>query len=488
MKNRLFFFANYEGRRDAQGTSVLRTVPSATLRAGNLVYLCDDPTQCPGGTVNGVSGVQPGYYALGPDQIKAMDPLHIGISPAVMSLLQQYPGANENAGDGSNTLGYRFSSNADSSFNTYIARLDYHITSNGSQTLFARGEAQNFKQPGQQQFPGQSASTTVLDDSKGLTIGLTSLISPRLINDFRWGFVRQGGNNEGVSQDPAVLLDGIDSLVPFTRSIIPIVPVNQFTETLNWTHKNHTFEFGADLFFIRNNHTSYANSFSDVRTNAVYLNTGGIAGTSSPLDPANNGFPAVNGNFGPNYDSAATIAMGIFPEGDGHYNFARDGSALPQGAPINRRYAVNDYEFYGQDTWRATPRLTITYGLRWVLEAPPYETNGYQVAPCVQAASGGCTNQNAADWFNKTGSLSRFRPARERCGRNIFHPRRAQESRPRPVELGPQEFLSAHCRGLVSRHRRGMGLKNFGQERSILGARWIQHHVRPLRHSHRQQL
>jgi len=406
MKNRLFFFANYEGRRDAQGTSVLRTVPSATLRAGNLVYLCDDPTQCPGGTVNGVSGVQPGYYALGPDQIKAMDPLHIGISPAVMSLLQQYPGANENAGDGSNTLGYRFSSNADSSFNTYIARLDYHITSNGSQTLFARGEAQNFKQPGQQQFPGQSASTTLLDDSKGLTIGLTSLINPRLINDFRWGFVRQGGNNEGVSQDPAVLLDGIDSLVPFTRSIIPIVPVNQFTETLNWTHKNHTFEFGTDLFFIRNNHTSYANSFSDVRTNAVYLNTGGIAGTSSPLDPANNGYPAVNGNFGPNYDSAATIAMGIFPEGDGHYNFARDGSALPQGAPINRKYAVNDYEFYGQDTWRATPRLTVTYGLRWVLEAPPYETNGYQVAPCVQAASGGCTNQNAADWFNKTGSLA----------------------------------------------------------------------------------
>jgi len=406
MKNRLFFFANYEGRRDAQGTSALRTVPSATLRAGDLVYLCDDATQCPGGTVNGVSGVQPGYYALGPDQIKAMDPLHIGISPAVMSLLQQYPAANENAGDGSNTLGYRFSSNADSSFNTYIARLDYHITSNGSQTLFARGEAQNFKQPGEQQFPGQSARTTVLDDSKGLTIGLTSLISPRLINDFRWGFVRQGGNNKGVSQDPAVLLDGIDSLTPFTRSIIPIVPVNQFTETLNWTHKNHTFEFGTDLFLIRNNHTSYANSFSDVRTNAVYLNTGGIAGTSSPLDPGNNGFPAVNGNFGPNYDSAATIAMGIFPEGDGHYNFARDGSALPQGTPINRKYAVNDYEFYGQDTWRATPRLTVTYGLRWVLEAPPYETNGYQVAPCVQAASGGCTKQNAADWFNHTGSLA----------------------------------------------------------------------------------
>jgi hypothetical protein len=412
-KNRLFFFSNYEGRRDAQGTSVLRDVPSPTLRAGNLVYLCQrntdgslDTTACPGGTVNGVSGVQPGYYALGPNQIRGMDPLGIGPSPAVLKLLNQYPGANENAGDGSNILGYRFASNADSSFNTYITRLDYHITPNGSETLFLRGETQNFKEPGLQQFPGQSASTTLLDDSKGLTVGLTSLLSPRLINDFHWGFIRQGGQNAGTSQSPAVLLSGLDNLVPFTRSTTSFVPINQFTDSLNWTRKNHTFEFGTDLFLIRNNRISYANSFSDVQTNAVYLNTGGIANTSSPLDPAVNGYPAVDSNFGPNYDSATTILMGIFPEGDGIYNFTRNGTALAQGTPINRRYAINDYEFYGQDTWRMTPRLTVTYGLRWVLEAPPYETNGLQVAPCVEAASGGCTKQNVADWFNHSAALA----------------------------------------------------------------------------------
>ena len=411
-KNRVFFFSNYEGRRDAQGTSVLRTVPSAALRAGNLVYLCADPSACPGGNVNGVN-VQAGYYAINSAQIKAIDPLGIGPNAAVESVLNQYPASNENAGDGVNTLGYRFASNADSSFNTYITRLDYHITGNGSESLFARGEMQNFKEPGEQQFPGQSAATTVLDDSKGLTIGLTSLISPRLINDFHWGYIRQGGQQAGVSQDPAVLLNGIDNLVPFTRSTTFFVPVNQFSDSLNWTRKNHTFEFGTDLFLIRNNHTSYANSFSDVQTNVVYLNTGGIANDNSPLDPHNNinpatgqYYPQVDSNFGPNYDSATAILLGIFAEGDGIYNFARDGTALAQGTPITRRYAINDYEFYGQDAWRVTPRLTLTYGLRWILEAPPYETNGYQVAPCIEAAGGGCTNQNAADWFNKSAQLA----------------------------------------------------------------------------------
>jgi Carboxypeptidase regulatory-like domain len=411
LKNRFFFFANYEGRRDAEGTSVLDFVPSASLRAGNLVYLCRDSTACPGGTINGVN-VQPGYNLLTPAQIKQMDPDDIGISPGVMNVLNQYPLPNENAGDGVNILGYRFASNADSSYNTYITRLDYHITSNGSESLFFRGQTQNFKEPQQQQFPGQPASTTILDDSKGVTVGLTSLLNPRLINDFHWGYVRQGTKTAGLSQDPGVYLNGLTDLTPFTRSITRFVPVNQLSDNMNWTRGNHNLQFGTDLFIIRNDSTSTQNSFSDIQTNPVYLNTGGISNTNSPLDPANNGYPAVNTNFGPNYDGAIAIAMGLFAEGDGIYNYTRSGAALAQGTPISRRFAINDYEFFGQDTWHVTPRLTLTYGLRWVLEAPPYETNGYQVAPCVQAAGGGCSNQNLADWFNDTAHLmSQGQPA-----------------------------------------------------------------------------
>ena len=411
MKNRLFFFANYEGRRDAEGSSTLRNVPSPTLRAGILMYLCADPTQCPGGSVQGIDHnpypVQPGYYGLNFTQIKGMDPEGIGVNQAVLKILNQYPAANEfNAGDGSNTLGFRFSPNVDRSFNTYITRLDYHLTSNGSETLFARGQIQNFKEPGPQQFPGQPAATNVLDDSKGLTVGLSSIISPRLINDFHWGFIRQGQQYGGTSVYPGVFLNGIDNLVPFTRPTTAFVPVNQLSDSLSWTRGNHSFQFGTDLFLIRSNHISYLNSFSDVQTNVVFLNTGGIANDNSPLDPGQNGYPKVDHNFGPNYDSATGIVMGILAEGDGIYNFARNGTALPQGQAINRRYAINDYEFFGQDNWRITHRLTVTYGLRWVLEAPPYETNGYQVAPCVQAAGGGCTKQNVAAWFNHSAQLA----------------------------------------------------------------------------------
>ena len=63
-----------------------------------------------------------------------------------------------------------------------------------------------------------------------------------------------------------------------------------------------------------------------------------------------------------------------------NYNLDRSGNVLPQGAPVKRNYGLDSYEFYAQDTWRIKPNLTLTYGLRWSLFPPPWETNGLQSA------------------------------------------------------------------------------------------------------------
>ncbi|HEY8536406.1 MAG TPA: carboxypeptidase-like regulatory domain-containing protein, partial [Vicinamibacterales bacterium] len=53
VRDRLFFFGNYEGLNELSETPVLRSVPSASFRDGVLLYRCANPAQCPGGTVAG---------------------------------------------------------------------------------------------------------------------------------------------------------------------------------------------------------------------------------------------------------------------------------------------------------------------------------------------------------------------------------------------------------------------------------------------------
>jgi hypothetical protein len=86
-------------------------------------------------------------------------------------------------------------------------------------------------------------------------------------------------------------------------------------------------------------------------------------------------------NFAKGYDLPLLALYGMISDVVANYNLDRNGNVLPQGAPVKRNYGLNSYEFYGQDTWRIKPNLTLTYGLRWSLFPPPWETNGFQTAP-----------------------------------------------------------------------------------------------------------
>jgi Carboxypeptidase regulatory-like domain/TonB dependent receptor len=50
---------------------------------------------------------------------------------------------------------------------------------------------------------------------------------------------------------------------------------------------------------------------------------------------------------------------------------------IPGAYRTNLNFHLNELSLYAQDTWRLTPRLTLDYGLRWELDPPGTEKNGF---------------------------------------------------------------------------------------------------------------
>jgi Carboxypeptidase regulatory-like domain len=424
-KDRLFFFVNYQGSRQREAQSVVRIVPSAALQDGVLTYQCADPTQCPALAATdptapvGVSGkswpIQAGYFGLSPAQIKGMDPQGIGISQNVMipyfqSFAKFVPNDNS-VGDGVNFLGYRFSGPVAINTNWYIARADYKITSSGNHTIFWRGALRNDTNGGVPYLPGGGPEVAQVDYSKGYSVGYAAVLRPSLVNNFRYGYTRQSFGQIGNHSADIIFFRGLnDDSSPNNASLAVTntnsfqVPVHNFVDDLSWIKGRHTLQFGGNINFLRNPTANNSGSFSSASDNPSWLDTAAMANTKSPghLDPgcsqmatgpcfdkdpvANAGvahYPLVNSGFGNNYDYPIGALIGMVTQVNAHYNSSKSGGTLADGTPVKRRFAADTWEMYAQDSWKARSNLTITFGLRYSLFSPPWETNGLQVVPNV---------------------------------------------------------------------------------------------------------
>ena len=410
-KDRLFIFLNYEAYRDAEQQSALRIVPTAALRDGVVQYACDPSVTCNGNTVTGLSGASyssgPGNYALSPAQLTAMDQNafatepnlvkpytgSVGPNPTMLSYFNKYPLPNDfSQGDGLNTAGYRFAAPTSNTKNWYIAKMDYNITRDGKQRVSLTGALANQDQANAPFLPGQAPETSIVNFNKGLIANYSSVLTPTIVNNFRYGYIRESIGTIGNTDVPVNDIRGIDQGINYSSQFQR--PINSFWDDLTWTHGKHSWQFGFQASLIRNPSSSTTGSFSYGYMNAQWLNTSGLAGRSSPLNPDTYGYPTVDFNgFGTNYDNAVTALFGMDVEVNGVYNYQRDGSALAQGAPVVRHYAEDGYETYAQDTWKVKPNLTLTLGLRYSLFSPPWETKGLEVTP----------TESLNTWFNNRG-------------------------------------------------------------------------------------
>ncbi len=373
VKDKLFFYGNYEGNRQAEDQVVTQTAPTAAYQGGTITYpggtlsptqitQLDAPCALPGGACNTAQ------YPHGP-----------GPNPNALAYFKSMPAANgTTAGDGLNTGSFTFASPHPITLNTSIGRIDW--TPNEKQRIFVRGGLQKDTQGYAQQFPGQPPSQNFEDNTKGLIAGDTWSISPNMVNDVRFGYIRQANSLRGLGKGDFVDFRFMSSPTAETRTTIQSVPVTNIIDNFSWTKGRHTLQVGGNWRLVHQNRESDANSYSVASTNPYWL--GG-----NPPDPSTIGAPAVPGGFDNSYVIAYANLVGTVPSVSDQFNYkvssASSATLLPDGAPISRHFKSNEYEWYIQDAWRVTPKLILTLGLRQSLLQTPWETNGQQVAPTI---------------------------------------------------------------------------------------------------------
>lgn len=380
LKDKLFFFFNYEGRRDASGAQVIQTVPLPSFSSGNISYI---------NSSGGVS-VLPATAAVGSPSVQNFDPQGIGASPALTAFLQsRYPAPNSTAvGDGLNTGGYVFNAPANQTLNNYVVRLDYNMTN--KMKVFVRGSLvrETDDRVPSLQFPGDPLTFIDTNHDYAYVFGHTWVISNSKINQFVYGETRQEANFPFLYKPLGTTTFGFDAtgtggtylsspyMTPAAQG--RTIPVPMYRDDFTYVRGKHTFQVGGSFKPIKT--TNYL--ISDFNNGTLGLGGGltSLSSSSTQLEPSDLATDPVSQNL---YDSAFAFILGHFSGVSSSYNNNRQLQPLPQGTGHRRSYRYYETEAYLQDSWKVRGGLTLTYGLRYQFNSVPYEVNGLEAIPNI---------------------------------------------------------------------------------------------------------
>src|SRR5262249_50150302 len=379
VKDKLFFFYSYEGRRDATAKPVVQVVPLPSLGQGKLNYTyCTNPA-CTNiaEAQTSLTQNQDAFAAAGINQA-ALD--------ALADAAAKYPANDTTAGDGLNTGGFRFNAPTPVKLNSHVLKLDYAITS--KQNAFVRVNVIHDHQDLPQAYP-DTITPQVWSHPRGIAAGHTWTIGNNWVNNFRYGYTRQAFTQGGDSNGNDIAFRFVFFPTNQTHTVSRVTPVHNFTDDLSWIHGNHTLQFGANIRKINNERVTFVNAFDNAITNpSFYQGAGEHINETFHQYLDDHGLPGDE-NLGQSLNSiseiqnAATAIIGRFSQYTANFTFNNDGTLFNAGTPTHRNFATQGYEGYVQDAWRVRPHLTLTLGLRYSLERPVYETKGFEVQPDI---------------------------------------------------------------------------------------------------------
>lgn len=435
IKDKTFFFSNYEIHRFPQIASFAALVPTASVRAGTLSFTdCAqgfDPNtgKCLGGNV--VSYPLATASFCGQDQTtgapldQPCDPRGLGISPTVQALWALLPpGNNPNLGDGLNTIGFSGAVPEPTKDDDVSFRLDHNFTD--KLHFFGRYfYDRNLAPLGQLDIENTGSPMAVgsFPDREDAAVGaLDYQVSSTMTNSFRFAWIRSRADVIGESgtasaaqlklAGTATSASGIFAAIqPSTAGTgsagggLLDVPIDNSQVSRTQLLNGSTKEIVDDFFWNRGTHTITAGtnihylpfllSHTDhniaTTSPTVLMDSSGQTGTlnvpSSDAPPTCAPATATTVTVTTDcllpsdvarWDSLYIGTLGII----NNVNLVgtRDGNLqpFPLLTNVNSNTRAAAYDFYVQDTWRATRTLTLTYGLGYGWQTPPHEEQGLQ--------------------------------------------------------------------------------------------------------------
>jgi outer membrane receptor protein involved in Fe transport len=362
-KDKLFFFNNTEWFRVRSSSTETALVPTP-----QLIAAAAPATRQFFSTLGGNLKVQPNGVIYTKSQIPGLcNPTgpcaNLAPSMPVWATVNYPVPADAGGGDPQNQY-------------QTVSRIDYNISD--KTTIYGR-----FARQSQDIFAGTNSNSPYAGYDSGTTnrnnnalVSITHTFSPKLVSQAKIVYNRLTNTQPlgDVPVSPGLYFSAANTaskILGFKIALpgyLPYSPGNaipfggpqnlaQVYEDLSWIHGTHTFRFGGNYIYLRDNRAfgAYEEAVEQLGAN-----------TAQAMD-----------NF--LLGQLINFQTAVNPQG----KFPRQTLTLPVGAPdFTRSNRYSDFAFYAQDTWRFRPRLTLNLGVRWEYygvqhNKDPYKDSNY---------------------------------------------------------------------------------------------------------------